>query len=319
MIANTNLQNLSSEFNPYLLSHPKCVVDVEERQVLQNMVQEMGKAIAENPGLVSSVGKTHIFDCGEYFLKLQRAKNDPIPTAHDTHMYRIIRANQIRKFVKKEKLDGLVVIPDKFLCWSEHLKNFAVLSKKIILCPQDSWTVEKIRALALLTLAKFVDIHEGNVKFSEDGRIAIVDTEPLDRLLTETEGHKANEDMGIGHFLYAKHAIDALKRLREIPFPGIQLEESQKVIDEVIKRCVLRTVVTSIYRFVFSSILAFAAFHLRSSWFMQLPIPFFLPFPLWTALVTFGILSSSYIIFGTYDFVKNTFYSEANAKLAMNN
>lgn len=158
-----------------------------------------------------SIKQNYILDAGDYVMKIARA--DGMQTTPDTHLYRVQKALKIQAFLKKHRLQTHFVCPQKFIYRSSHFKD-TVLSQKIALSSYVAYVDPQIKAqlvtsdcqegqlkalragqlmkklsdqqiegLARLSFLGLNDITYNNIFFSKDGKVALLDTEPVKRYI----------------------------------------------------------------------------------------------------------------------------------------
>lgn len=108
----------------------------------------------------------------------------------DTHIYRVRRALRIAKIIEKCAFTK-VVVPHKYLYQNQG--QWYVIAEKLPLDPilslsieekknRKYLSVEQTKELAVICFeAGLLDVDGNNLRILADGRIAIIDTEPIDR------------------------------------------------------------------------------------------------------------------------------------------
>lgn len=113
----------------------------------------------------------------------------------DTHIYRVRKALRINNIIKKYGFTE-VVVPEKYLY--QYKNEWVVVAKKLNLDPHakiiltnfnpiyDTYNPLNPKAAKELAIicfeGRFDDLKENNLLYSIDGRIALVDTEPFNRI-----------------------------------------------------------------------------------------------------------------------------------------
>lgn len=240
MGANINRETLESKFYPYWLGHAECKV--------KGLKEEMDTLFKQGMTKV----KDYIRETKGWFVKGKRT--DTSQTTPDTHIDRIWQAKQIREYIKANGFENDFVVPEKYLYWDEKNEEFFVVSKTLKLSnevgkpatkeienvlksaykhipalkeqggqvkalyegkTQRELTSQQARALAKLTDVGYTDYTYNNLYFTKDGKVAIIDTENVKRVLNKA--YAANwvffvlGDMGS---LLAQQAIAGMAKLK---------------------------------------------------------------------------------------------------------
>lgn len=195
--------NLPSKFEPFILGNPKCKAPVSVKTAIDS--------VFTHP-LVDMKGG-YVFDAGNWVLKFTR--NDGLMTTPDTHLYRVRKAEKVRKYIADNRLDRELVVPQKYLYWKVDEGRFYVVSQKVDLAPEVANPTPELgeairaaellasgqmqalvsgaatralsplqaKALAELATMGLTDLSYNNLFFDRQGRIAVIDTEPVKRAL----------------------------------------------------------------------------------------------------------------------------------------
>lgn len=230
-----SLNNLPAKFHPYLLGHPLCPKNKLEKEI--DKVFE--KAL-------SPLKSDYIFSAGNWVLKLGRT--DGVLTTDDTHLYRIRKAEKIRKYISNNNLEDHIMVPKKFLYWNENENRFYVVSKKVDLLedvaepsdfleplldaalakqfggqvkaftkgkPTRALSPEQARGLSELSILGYTDLTYNNLFYNTDGKVAIIDTEPVKRgLKKELAKNKFAMWLGDKGALLAQQSISGMAKLK---------------------------------------------------------------------------------------------------------
>jgi hypothetical protein len=247
---NTTINNLYPKFYPYLLGHQLCPATFKS---------EIDALFAQGklPFLKDAGQRQYIFDGGKYILKLNRPNG---LTTHDTHLYRIRKAVKIQNYIQRNGLENHIMVPKKYLYWNKKESQFYVVCEKIPLseevvqpAPQyvttdgahygGQWqkfiegkprkTLQPIQAKALAELAVlgYTDLSYNNLYFTLDGRVAIIDTEPLKRGLNKKKFAKYTIDSWLNDkasFL-AQQSIAGIAKLKMYCTDRAAFREVEKV------------------------------------------------------------------------------------------
>ena len=195
-----SIKNLPPKFQSFLIGSPTCPAKIKDE--IDTLFQQPLKPL-----------KDHIFDAGKWVLKLGRT--DGLDTTPDTHLYRVRKAEKIRSYIHKNNLDAHIAVPRKYLYWNTTQEQFYVVAEKMNLSPEvptpasldmeavfkegasyggqmqaladnaprRSLTSAQAKALAELSVLGYTDLSYNNLYFTQDGKVAIIDTEPLKRSL----------------------------------------------------------------------------------------------------------------------------------------
>jgi hypothetical protein len=196
-----------------LNSHP------ELNQPLKKDLDSMGKipdretSLSFNlwgrDGAFSRVGnKDHILRNSTipgWFIKRQRSDeiaNNP-NFRSDTNLYRVRSAAKISAVTAKNGDNGLIVVPKEYV-YTTRTGEQIVVSEEIqgqTLTYRDKLNANEAEALCrIITQTNFSDINADNFLRTPDGKLAIVDTEPVAR------GFKKAANRGILSFLFGRFA-----------------------------------------------------------------------------------------------------------------
>lgn len=230
---NITMDSLPHKFYPFLLGHPSCPSKIKE---------EIDK-VFEKP--LVPLKSNYIFDAGKYVLKLERT--DGSLTTPDTHMYRVRKAEKIRKYIVKNHLENQLMVPEKFLYWRETDRKFYVISEKVCLSdevaklvsdsveilykqggqtlggqiaalaankPKRNLTPEQAKGLAELSVLGYTDLTYNNAYFTLDGKVAIIDTEPIKRSLKKIMFKNKFTWMGDKGALLSQQTISGIAKLK---------------------------------------------------------------------------------------------------------
>lgn len=248
---NINPNNINPKFYPYLLGHPSCPVNI--KQDIDQIFQQPLKPLKSD----------YIFDAGQWILKLGRT--DGLLTTEDTHLYRVRKAEKIRVYIHNHNLENALVVPHKYLYWHPQEQQFYVVSEKLDLSdevatprdlntenafkatallgvegqvqaldqgkPQRELTPDQAEALAQLSIqAGYTDLTYNNMFFTKDGKVAIIDTEPVKRglkkmvannkiayLLADKRAWLAQQSIaGIAKLKSSCHDLIALRKVEKV-------------------------------------------------------------------------------------------------------
>lgn len=252
---NYTLSTLPPKFRPYVLGSAQCSAPPGTKEAID--------AVFTQP-LISLKGN-YIFDVGNWVLKLNRT--DGIPATEDSFLYRVRKAEKLRRHIQQNGLQNDLVVPQKFLYWHETQHRFYVVSQKIDLSsdvvqptkeahdaykafPKDAidqiggqfkslltgiptqrpLTPLQAKGLAELAVLGYTDQSYNNVFFTRDGKVAIIDTEPVKRLakkkVFQSKVWAWLWDKG---FLKAQHTLTGLAKLKGDCSDPLALKEVEKV------------------------------------------------------------------------------------------
>lgn len=238
-----NLSNLPSKFQPFLIGSSTCPVSKDEIDaIFQQSLQPLKS--------------DYIFDAGKWVLKLGRT--DGLATTDDTHLYRVRKAEKIRTYICQNNLEEHIVVSKKYLYWHESERKFYVVSEKMDLsaevatpaskdieavfkagqfsgqagaltnnAPKRSLTPTQAKALAELSILGYTDLTYNNLYFTKDGKVAVIDTEPVKRFVKKLKSSCPSlEDMGC---LLTAQSIAGIAKLKLYTNDPVALRAVQKV------------------------------------------------------------------------------------------
>lgn len=240
-----SINNLPRKFYPHLLGHALCPATYKNE--IDAAFQQPLKPLAQNLQEGQYAVRPYIFDAGKWFLKLNRTD---VVMRPDTVLYRIRKAAKIEKFIVDNHLENQFVVPKKHLYWNEQEKRFYVVSEKLQLsnevaepmnaeieqafkehgplahgqmesladgAPKRSITPEQAASLARMCLeVGYTDLSYNNLYFNQNGKIAIIDTEPVKRTLKKTTFGHWMFRCGLGDktWFSAEQAFSGLSKLK---------------------------------------------------------------------------------------------------------
>jgi hypothetical protein len=169
-----------------------------------------------------------------------------INTTPDTHIYRVRKAEKIRKYIKINGLESHLMVPKKFLLEASDGK-YIVAAKKVVLsvevasvsdiefqkdirscglilggqaraftvgAKERDLTPIQAKALAELAFLGYTDQSYNNLFFTKNGKVAILDTEPVKRVLKKSMSSKLWIILIDKHILRAYQGITATAKLK---------------------------------------------------------------------------------------------------------
>lgn len=232
---NVSNYNLPNKFFPFLLGHPSCA----SNDIKNEIDQIMQSCLIVNL-------KNNVFDCGKWILKYPRT--DGLPTNPDTHLYRVRKAEKIRNYIINNKLEAEFAVPKKFLYQLEN-KDYCVIAEKLELsqdvvslysdetrkgitiqlelvgqvsalakgAKERPLTPTQAKALAELSILGYTDQTFNNFFFTRDGKVAIIDSEPLKRLLKKTiAASKINSFICDKSGMLTCHSVAGIAKLKQV-------------------------------------------------------------------------------------------------------
>lgn len=200
------LENLPNKFLPSLLGHESCPA------TFKNEIDEIFARSIEN---APSIKSDYVWDAGKWVIKGDRTGAEAEAMRPDTNIYRVRKAEKIRNFIQENHLEEHVMVPRKYIYWDERSGKFYVIAEKAdlsdeVATPQANardllklegeihggqmealtnnarertLTPEQAEALAKLSFKGYTDLTYNNMFFTTDGRVAILDTEPIKRTI----------------------------------------------------------------------------------------------------------------------------------------
>jgi hypothetical protein len=189
---------LKSKFDPYILNKATDPEKVELHHQLQKIFSSHRPGfdpLSAYQGFLPLGGKNHVVkhpNLPGWVIKGQR--NDQFNFIPDQHIYRVRKATRIQQVIDKHGFTQ-VVVPKKFLYQHEGswfviaqeldldpnasiTKNFSIFDKKIV----KPLTPEQAKEISTICFeGRLNDLGSHNLFYTRDGKIAIVDTEPVNR------------------------------------------------------------------------------------------------------------------------------------------
>lgn len=199
-MTNLTINNLPKKFLPHLLGAAPSTTPIKE---------EIDKIFERGTLNIANTKCPHVMNANKWQIKGQKGV-----LTDDSNLYRIRKAERIRNYINKDpKLKDEFIVPKKYLYWNESQKKFFVISETVELSSdvvkpssemrdkyiQYAYSSGQCKALAqgnreraitprqahaLAEMAfkfKYNDLHYNNMYFAKDGKIAILDTEPVKR------------------------------------------------------------------------------------------------------------------------------------------
>ncbi|MEI8301439.1 MAG: hypothetical protein WCG10_07540 [Chlamydiota bacterium] len=241
-----SINNLPKKFYPYLLGHAEC--NATYKNQIDAVFQQPLRPLAQNPQEGQFAVRPYIFDAGNWFLKLNRTDQPNIRP--DTVLYRIRKAAKIEKFIIENHLENQFILPKKNLYWHPQEQRFYVVSEKLQLsnevaeplnaqieqefkynadqahgqaealangAPKRSITADQAKNLARMCLELgYTDLSYNNLYFNQEGKVAIIDTEPVQRTFKKTIFSFWVFRCGLADRVWvcAEHALGGISRLK---------------------------------------------------------------------------------------------------------
>jgi hypothetical protein len=266
MFAPVQLPSLPGKFEPFILTdaNPGPIIDGISLKDRMDAAFAVGNAnnITCMSGEKSFSGeKSHIRKFSYvpgYFIKTQRKDHFIDKTTPDTHLYRVRKANKIRKAAEKYGFSHLIAVPTKWVYKGKQ--EWIVLSEELPLSKRelkpytsyahtsntsyDELTPEQARALSILAFeTNLNDLGSHNLAFTEDRRVAIVDTEPWDRRITKDFSGVLGNRFPFDHeVLRVSRALDGTLRLKRCCSNPAAVREIMAVEKEYYKKTMIKAV-----------------------------------------------------------------------------
>jgi hypothetical protein len=277
MQLNTTPSDLNPKFYPYLIGRSEC-------QAPDNYQPKLKEIFSRE--LTPYSQRDYIFVEDDWFLKLPRRK---FPTTPDTHLYRVRKAEKIRRYIENRDLSEHFVVPKKYLYW--HFNQFYVVAEKLELsdeeatmkgtnhnfsdpkrgepCSASSTATRALsvaQATGLAELAIYTgltDLSYNNCHFTPDGKIAIVDTEPLGRVVKEWAKRTFFEDLQAIKALQVVGGMAKLKTYCSNPEALIAVQKiERRYALSNLARLVCKIAMASLALVIFPYIIGYAPFGL---------------------------------------------------------
>ena len=187
---------------------------------------------------------------------IKRARHDKVGQRpdyrSDTHLYRVRKAKKINATLIKNGDDSLFVVPKKYLYTKDNEQ--VVVAEQMVgqkFQNTDRFTPEQTRALTrLVTQGLFTDIHHENFLKREDGKIAIIDTEPVSRGVKKANRNILTYLCGASPIFDVKMKIETLARLAKYCAP-----EAIPIIERAQRRYICKQVALVVAKIAIAAIL----------------------------------------------------------------
>nr|MBA3817158.1 hypothetical protein [Parachlamydiaceae bacterium] len=210
-INDTMYVDLPAKLQPFCLGHSKCSIKETNREELLQIFHN------------STEIKPNIFTSDKWIFKSPRLEISQLP---DTHLYRVLKAKKIRNYIQKNGLEEHIIVPQKFIIKNSStsgLCSYIVVSEKIKLSeevikptdlleaeiktevnqvgqakaflegkPQKELSIQQAKALAQLAFLGYTDQTYNNVFLTTEGKVAVLDTEPMHRSWKKQERQFSN-------------------------------------------------------------------------------------------------------------------------------
>lgn len=248
-MSTVSINNLHSKFQPFLIGSPTCTANIKAEI----------DAVFQKP--LTLLKNNYIFDAGNWVLKLGRTGS--IVTTSDTHLYRVRKAEKIRSYIHQNNLEDHIAVPQKYLYWHAIQNQFYVVAEKMNLSPEvaqpasqeieanfkrcgalyggqmgaldqgaskRSLTPVQAKALAELSILGYTDLTYNNLYFTQDGKVAIIDTEPLKRSFKKLiKSNFLYFLLGDKEFVLTQQSIIGIAKLKTYTSDPTALQAVQKV------------------------------------------------------------------------------------------
>ncbi|MFY7842955.1 MAG: hypothetical protein ACOVOR_02960 [Rhabdochlamydiaceae bacterium] len=194
-MSSITINNLPLKFRPFLLGSPSCSANIKPEidAIFQKDLKPLEKAFS-----------SYIFDGGNYVIKdmtqgprylITDAFGEEPSTSIDTHLYRVKKAEKIRTYIQKNNLGDHLVVPKKYIYWHEQKEQFYIIAEKINLS-ESNYGVDTLRqqltpiqakTLTQLSANGYIDLSYNKFKLTQDGKVALINTQPLKRFAEKAE------------------------------------------------------------------------------------------------------------------------------------
>lgn len=241
--------SIPKKFDTHTLGHPNCIQGAPSVDDIAHCVQNAPKEEL----------KQNIIDAGQWILKSPRPGS--LGTTPDTHLYRIRKAEKIRSYISRNHLEEHLTVPKKYIYIKPGTNEPIVVSEKLQLSeevatpqnqgisnilksvafmggqgqalaegkPQRPLTPIQAKSLAELSSLGYTDLTYNNLYFTQDGKVAIIDTEPQKRALKKIIGSSKWSWFGDKGALLAKQAITGTAKLKAYCSDPAALKEVNRV------------------------------------------------------------------------------------------
>jgi len=173
---------LPPEFNKYILGAANQPDDKEKRDLKEILDRHFPRQEEWTP----IEGKLNIIqhpNVPGWILKGIRRDFFGLVLAPDAHIYRVVRAEEYQQGINQHNLKHAFVLPKKYLY--QHDSKWWVVAQKIDFVALTANDISAEQADGIIYLQFHNNLNDcsgGNLKKTAEGKIAIIDTEPLDRI-----------------------------------------------------------------------------------------------------------------------------------------
>lgn len=191
--------HLPPKFDSYIINNMDNDLRKQLDQIFHKIPASSLDFLSQDNGFQSMGYKDHVVthpSLADWVIKGPR-HDHVISTLPDTHIYRVRKATRIQKVIEKYGFSE-VVVPKKFLY--EYQGQWFVIAEKLDIDSKatldntslwlypdhtlKSLTSKQAEEIAYLCFeGKLEDVTKANINFTKDGKIAILDTEPISRAI----------------------------------------------------------------------------------------------------------------------------------------
>ncbi len=244
-----NIDNLPRKFQPFLIGSPTC------REQIKGEIDDI-----MNRRMLRPLKSDYIFEADRWVFKLGRTGG--ALTTPDTHLYRVRKAEKIRTYILQHGLEAHIAVPKKYLYWHTTENQFYLVAEKMALSrevaapasieyednfkadpslggqvealandhPKRSLTTVQAKALAEMAGLGYNDLTYNNLHFTNDGKVAIIDTEPLKRFVNkETKSSFNFFFFGDRRLMLTLQALSGIAKLKLYTDAPAALQAVEKV------------------------------------------------------------------------------------------
>ncbi|MCE2983261.1 MAG: hypothetical protein LW832_06815 [Parachlamydia sp.] len=186
------MNDLAVKFNPYIISNTN-LPDVKTQ--LDSVFNNIGPVFSADKGFNELDDKGHVVShpaLNNWIFKKER--EDLEFAAPDAHIYRVRRASRLQEVIAKNGIADIVV-PRKWLYqtndqWVVAAEKVDLDETHIVKSPsimehdkvQKHLSPAQAKGIATLCFeGRLEDVRGQNIQYTQDGKVALVDTEPLSR------------------------------------------------------------------------------------------------------------------------------------------
>jgi len=258
---------LPKNLQPFLLGSPQSKAPLDLKEKIDAVFAKGLQCLNTEDRVMDGIGllqsRDYVFDAGDWVLKSARTGNlgRTPESLQDLLIHRVTQIEMLRSFVTHNKLEEAFHLPQKYLYWNESQRQFYVVAEKLELSDEIAkphaeieqlWRAEgfllggqlkkvgegaqqrtitalQARSLAQMSFLGYSDLTYNNLFFDKEGKIAIIDSEPLKKIFYNNLNASWLKYVADRSGLVAQHGLIGTAKLKTYcPTPEL-LQEVEKV------------------------------------------------------------------------------------------